>query len=156
MKAIYFDMDGTIADLYSVENWEYKLNHEDVTPYQEAAPMHDMQKLNNILSEFTKLGVTIGVISWLAMHSTKPYNAATRRAKRDWIAKHLPIAQEIHLVKYGTNKKSCAKIKDALLVDDNAQVRKQWKGETLNPLNENFIENLENLLTKHKEYAKAA
>lgn len=156
MQAIYLDMDGTIANLYGVENWEYKLNHDDVTPYQEAQPLHNMQELNAILKEFAALGVTIGVISWLAMHSTKSYNALTRRAKREWLQKYLPCASEIHLVKYGTNKKSCAKIKDALLIDDNMKVREQWKGETLNPLDKNFMKNLKNLLTKQKEYAKAA
>lgn len=156
MQAIYFDMDGTLVDLYGVEDWENKLNSEDVTPYQDAAPIHDMKELNSILKEFAALGVTIGVISWLAMYSTKAYNKETRKAKREWIAKHLPVAQEIHLVKYGTNKKSCAKIKDALLVDDNSKVRKQWKGATLDPQDKNFMKNLKNLLTKQKEYAKAA
>lgn len=33
---ICFDMDGTIADLYGVENWLDYLIAEDVKPYAEA------------------------------------------------------------------------------------------------------------------------
>ena len=36
LKMICFDMDGTIADLYAVDNWLAKLRAEDETPYQEA------------------------------------------------------------------------------------------------------------------------
>jgi hydroxymethylpyrimidine pyrophosphatase-like HAD family hydrolase len=32
-KAIYFDMDGTIANLYGVENWLPKLQAKDETPH---------------------------------------------------------------------------------------------------------------------------
>jgi len=39
MKAIYFDMDGTIADFYSVENWLEDLRMENVAPYILAKPM---------------------------------------------------------------------------------------------------------------------
>ena len=33
---IYFDMDGTIANLYAVENWLPKLRNKDESPYAEA------------------------------------------------------------------------------------------------------------------------
>ena len=36
---INFDMDGTIADLYGVENWLDYLIAEDTTPYTEAEPL---------------------------------------------------------------------------------------------------------------------
>ena len=36
IKEIVFDMDGTIADLYGVENWLPKLRAYDPTPYQTA------------------------------------------------------------------------------------------------------------------------
>ena len=45
---ICFDMDGTIADLYAVDNWLAKLRAEDETPYAEAAPMWDMTALAEV------------------------------------------------------------------------------------------------------------
>ena len=35
-NAIYFDMDGTIADLYGFDGWLDYLHAEDVKPYAEA------------------------------------------------------------------------------------------------------------------------
>ena len=36
---VILDMDGTIADLYKVENWLGKIRNFDPTPYPEAALM---------------------------------------------------------------------------------------------------------------------
>ena len=60
LKAIYFDMDGTIADLYGYQNWESKLRQEDVTPYRECQPLVDMNILNQVLTSLTKFGIIIG------------------------------------------------------------------------------------------------
>lgn len=153
-KAIYFDMDGTIADLYGVQNWEYKLNHDDVTPYQEARPLVDMKELNHLLVELSFMGVKIGVVSWLAMNSNKAYDKATRKAKREWLKRHLPIATEVHLVKYGTNKNYPCKEPDAVLVDDNAAVRAKWKGKTIDASNpQNILKSLREVLDNLKQVA---
>lgn len=150
-KAIYWDLDGTIVDLYGVDNWEPKLVSHDPSPYQEAAPLHDMEKLNRMMSEFKTLGITIGVISWLAIGSNKEYDKKTRQAKREWLKQHFPCADEIHLVKYDTPKHKVAKIKEkAILIDDNAQVRASWKGKTINPTCEGFMNTLEMLLHTQK------
>lgn len=54
---------------------------------------------------------------------------------------------EFHCVKYGTPKHQTAKIKDSILVDDNAQVRAAWHGETINAC-EDIMEQLQNLLDR--------
>ena len=144
MKAIYLDMDGTCADLYGVPNWLAKLHSEDVTPYEQAEPMYDMDILNSLLEKFKRIGITIGVISWCAMGSTKEYDTKVRKAKRDWIKKHLPAVSEIHITRYGYSKKKSAKIKDSILVDDNEQVRESWKGRTIDA-NKDLIAELTSL-----------
>lgn len=126
-QAIYFDMDGTIADLYNVQNWENKLNACDVSPYTEAEPLVNMDELNNLMQKFVAIGFVIGVISWSAMNGTKDYNKATRKAKKQWINNNLPVVSEFHVVKYGTPKHTVANIKGSILVDDNAQVRQAWE-----------------------------
>lgn len=150
--AIYFDMDGTIADLYSVDEWEKKLRSQDSTPYSEAQPIVNMDELTKLCQEFTKLGITIGVISWLAMNSTKEYDAKVRQAKKEWLNKHFPIVQETHFVKYGTTKLKCAKLKKSVLVDDNKKVRNGWHGFSTVDANKNIID----ILKKYLDIAKAA
>lgn len=144
-------MDGTIADLYSVNDWERKLRSHDATPYAEAAPIVDMDTLTELCEQFIAIGVTIGVISWLAIGSTKEYDCQVRRAKREWLEKHFPIAQETHFVKYGTTKLKCAKEKDSILVDDNAKVRQGWHGNSTIDANGDIIEELKNLLDSLRE-----
>ena len=82
IQTIYFDMDGTIADLYNVENWLPKLRAFDESPYVDALPMVDMEKLSHALRNLQKHGYKIGIISWLSKGSTKEYNAKVHKANR--------------------------------------------------------------------------
>lgn len=130
-NAIYFDMDGTIADLYGFDGWLDYLHAEDVKPYAEARPLVDMDALNAICEALAARGVVIGVISWTAMGGSREYNAAVRKAKRAWINEYLPCVSEFHVVKYGTPKHHVRKVERSILVDDNADVREAWRGETI-------------------------
>lgn len=127
-KAIYFDMDGTLANLYGVDNWLEKLRNYDASPYAEADVKLNMQALAHRLNRLKKHGYTIGVISWLSKESTKEYDEEVAKAKREWLKKHLGSVEfdEIHLVKYGKRKSRLAKVKDGILFDDNDKVRKEW------------------------------
>lgn len=62
MNRLIFDMDGTIAALYNVENWLPKLRAEDASPYAEAAPMWDMNALCMRLKDLNAWEVVI--VSW--------------------------------------------------------------------------------------------
>lgn len=151
-KAIYFDMDGTIADLYNYPDWLDCLNNSDVAPYVNAAPMTNMENLNALMEKFIAAGFIIGVISWAAMNGTKEYNKETRKAKREWINKYFPCVSEFHVVKYGTAKHVTANIKGSILVDDNADVRMAWNNYTEENYSidasdtANMIKTLENIL----------
>ena len=145
-KAIYLDMDGTFANLYGVDNWLDMLIAEDPTPYAIAAPMYDMAALNAMLWEFEQRGYIIGVISWTAKNGSKAYNNAVRHVKREWLAKHLPIATEIHVVKYGTPKHRVAKIKDSILIDDEMPNREKWSNGLTIDANHDIITQLWNIL----------
>ena len=35
MKNIFFDMDGTIADLYNIPNWKEELDSFNPSPYKQ-------------------------------------------------------------------------------------------------------------------------
>ena len=132
MKAIYFDMDGTLNRFYEVDNWLEKLHAEDVSPYVEALPIVDFVELRDVLNEFIAAGITIGVISWGAMNGSNEYCRRTRKAKIMWCEKYFPnVFTEYHVVKYGTPKHHVRKIKDSILVDDNKDVRDAWSGLTI-------------------------
>lgn len=144
--AIYFDMDGTIANLYAVENWEPKLRSSDPSPYADAVPMVDMDALNKLCEAFATKGVTIGIITWLAMDADKSYDDAVREAKMEWLQTHFPCFSECHMVKYGTTKLSTARCKNSILVDDNAKVRAGWHGYAAIDATKDILEELKKYL----------
>ncbi|MBR4929803.1 MAG: hypothetical protein IKZ00_03280 [Bacteroidaceae bacterium] len=126
-KAIYFDMDGTIADLYGVENWLADLIAENVRPYAEAKPLLNLSLLARYIHKAQAKGYTVGVISWLSKCGTPEYNEAVTEVKRQWLAKHLPSVQwdEIHIVKYGTPKSTCRTC-PGILFDDEQRNLDEW------------------------------
>ena len=142
MYTIYFDMDGTIADLYNVENWLPKLRAENPSPYVEAEAMVDMGELQLYLSILQNRGCKLGVISWLSKGSSKSYDKMVRKAKKNWLRENLPeiTFDETHFVKYGTRKDYIAKDKDGILFDDSEEVRNNWRGIAVNPNTEDIIE----------------
>ena len=147
-RTLVFDMDGTIANLYGVENWLEMLRAEDPTPYIVAQPMYDMDTLKVILEMLKLQGWTIAVTSWLSMGSTREYNKLVRQAKREWLERYDFPFDEIHLVAYGTTKANCTRKNGGyqILVDDNEKVRNGWNlGGTINA-NENILEKLVELL----------
>lgn len=79
---IFFDMDGTLFDLYGVPDWLPRLRAEDASPYIEAAPLLNLQNLGETLQTLQNNGVRIGVISWLSKDATATYKKAIRRAKK--------------------------------------------------------------------------
>lgn len=151
MEAIYFDMDGTIADLYGYEGWLDMLHAEDTTPYEECGVLVDINELRQVLNDFSKMGITIGIISWGAMGGSREYCKRTRKAKIDWCEKYFPnVFTEYHVVKYGTPKHRVRNIKDSILVDDNEDVRSAWDGETIDAT-QNMVELLRALLKVQQE-----
>ena len=127
-RAIYFDMDGTIANLYGVENWLADLRKQkSARPYRVAKSLVNMRKLGKELNRLQALGYTIGIVSWLAKDGTPTYNAKVTRAKLNWLKKHLSVVtwDEIHIVPYGTPK-SKVTAKGGILFDDDYQNRAEW------------------------------
>ena len=68
-------MDGTIANLYAVENWLNMLRAYDPTPYAQAEPMLNMSAFARLLHKAQRLGYEIVVLSWLAKNSTAETNS---------------------------------------------------------------------------------
>lgn len=130
-KTIWFDMDGTIADLYGVEGWLDMLIAKDALPYEIAKPLLRLSALARTLNNLQKQGYKIGIISWLAKNSNAEYDKAVAAAKEKWLRNHLAsvIFDEINIVAYGTPKSTFAKSDNDILFDDEERNRKEWTGK---------------------------
>lgn len=128
-RTIFFDMDGTIADLYGVNNWLEYLINSDEYPYKNAKPLINLNSLARILNRLQKHGYRIGVISWLAKNSNNEYDAKVTIAKIKWLNKHLTSVKfdEINIVSYGTPKEKFNNNND-ILFDDEEKNRNNWTG----------------------------
>lgn len=127
-KAIYFDMDGTIANLYGVDGWLDCIINEYTKPYREAKALVNMRQLGKELNRLKQNGYTIGIISWLAKGATDEYNKRVTQTKRNWLARHLSAVQfdEVHIVEYGTPKQTLG---NGILFDDEEPNRMNWIGK---------------------------
>lgn len=127
MPAIYFDMDGTLADFYGVDGWLDALHIESVMPYVAAEPLVNPSDFVTLVEQLKNKGYTIGIISWSAKNGSENYNKRVRVAKLVWVKNYFgDVFDEFHVVKYGTPKHAVAKIKDSIIVDDNCYVRDMW------------------------------
>ena len=130
-KAIYFDMDGTIANLYGVDNWLTKLRAEDESPYTDAEPLLRLSQLARLLNQLQLKGYIIGVVSWLSKNGTEAYNEKVTRAKLEWLKEHLRSVNfdEIIITEYGTPKEEIVNFPNGILFDDELKNRENWKGQ---------------------------
>ena len=127
---INFNMDGTIADLYGVDNWLEMLIAEDAFPYETAEPLLRLSALARRLNSLQKNGYNLAIISWLSKSGTDEYNAEVEAVKRAWLKKHLPSVKwdAIHIVPYGTPKQDFCRNPLDILFDDEARNRENWTG----------------------------
>jgi len=131
MRTIYFDMDGTIADLYGVGNWLDYLMNENPLPYEIAKPLIRLNVLARLLNKLQRKGYKIGIISWLAKINSTEYNEKVTAAKEKWLKTHLKSVQfdEINIVPYGTPKETFCKTEFDILFDDEEPNRNNWTGQ---------------------------
>ena len=141
-KEIWFDMDGTIANLYGVENWLEYLIKEDTTPYKIAKPLVNMNSLARVLNRLIRKGYTVNIISWTSKGGTEEYNARVATVKREWLKKHLKSVEftRVDIVPYGTKK---GDNRYGILFDDEEKNRKEWTETAYNV--ENIVEILKAL-----------
>ena len=135
MRTIWWDMDGTIANLYAVENWLPMLRAEDTTPYVEAKVMWNMSQLARLMNQVQQMGYKLGIISWTSKGGSDLYNIAVDTAKREWLDTHLASVNfdYVYIVKYGTPKSLVMNDEDDILFDDEEPNRDAWLGEAYEP-----------------------
>lgn len=126
---IWFDMDGTIADLYGVENWLEMLIAHDETPYAIAKPIVNLSVLARLMNKVQRKGFEICIVSALAKNSTAEYDERVRNAKIKWLANHLKSVHfdEIRFVPYWYIKNDVNTGADVLFDDEERHLEK-WTG----------------------------
>lgn len=130
---IWFDMDGTIADLYGVENWLEMLIAEDETPYAIAKPLVNLSVLARFMNKLQKKGYEICIVTALSKNSTKNYDEKVIEAKKAWLFRHLKSVQfnEIKFVPYWFTKNDVNSGND-ILFDDEERHLEKWTGKAYN------------------------
>lgn len=127
---IFFDLDGTISDLYGVEGWLDMLIQSDPRPYLVAKPLVNMSALARRIHSLQAAGYEVGIISWLSKSGTENYNALVTEAKKAWLRQHLAsvVFDKMYIVPYGTPKEQFAETPIDILFDDEKQNRDNWTG----------------------------
>lgn len=133
-RTIFFDMDGTIANLYGVDGWLDCIIARDEKPYRDASALLNLNSLARVLNRLQREGNRIAVISWLAKNSTADYDEKVTEAKKGWLKKHLASVRfdEINIVEYGTPKQVFATSENDILFDDEEPNRTAWTGIAYN------------------------
>ena len=155
VKMVVFDMDGTIADLYGVENWLTDLRRYNAMPYRKAEPMWDMAELAQVLNQVQAIGIEVRIVTWLSKDTNADYDRAVRQAKRDWLQFYEFPFDYFHGVQYGATKadsvrRYLAEDESAILFDDNAKVRQGWHmGEAIDPNEVDIIGFLRDLIAEN-------
>ena len=144
-KTNNLDMDGTFVDLYGVENWLDYLVNEDITPYKIAKPLVNLSVFARMINKLQREGWEIGIITWLSKNATADYNMRVAKAKKEWLAKHLPSVKwdQVVIIEYGTPKQIFCDYEGDILFDDEEQNRKSWNGIAFDV--DNIIEVLKTL-----------
>lgn len=129
-KWLWFDMDGTLANLYGQAGWLKDLKAERTAPYRKALPMLDMTLLKDQWHTLREQGYHIGIISWTSKGGSAQYNHNVRTAKVRWLKKH-GLYEEIdavHVIKHGRDKAhfTHSNSRNAVLFDDDAKNRIAW------------------------------
>lgn len=131
MKKIYFDMDGTVADLYGEKNWLNNLRNEREGSFINLRPLVDMNELAMVCHQLMNLGYSFGVITWLPMGASYEFERVCEEEKRAWVEEFMPWVSEFYAQSYGVPKQYAPSKRAAemILVDDNAEVRAMWNTE---------------------------
>lgn len=129
---IWFDMDGTIADLYGVENWLDMLIAQDATPYAIAKPLVNLNSLARLIHKVQRLGFEVCIVTALSKNSTAEYDEKVIEAKKGWLKKHLASVKfdEIRFVPY-TFVKNNVNTGSDILFDDEERHLTAWTGKAI-------------------------
>ena len=139
-KTVWFDMDGTLYDLYNIPGWLELLQMEEPGIFQHGQPMYNPFFIQQAILALIAHGWQVGVITWApkGVAEEEPFFIETKRAKQEWLRRHYPeLLENFYCLPYGESKSVCAcdhwkersldpDMGVQILVDDNMLVRDEW------------------------------
>lgn len=130
-KIIYLDMDGTIADLYGMENWLDRLINQDSSVFADCRPLCTEEEL---LHYFPITEYQIIIATMTPKKATKQYHNEVALVKREWLRQYFPILANApqYFLPYGDDKnivKTFTRL-EGMLIDDNQAILDSWVGES--------------------------
>ena len=130
---IMMDLDGTVYDLYSVENWLEKLQTEKENVFLEGEFLVNYNDFMDCIRFLLECGYTFGVITWLPMQASEEYELECTEVKREWVKKFMPFVTEFTAQSYGIPKQNAIKkrAKTMYLLDDNREICEMWKTDKM-------------------------
>lgn len=126
---VYLDMDGTIADLYGQPEWLKDLENSKTRPFKNAKPMTTESVL---FEHFPRDKYDITILSMTPKNATREYCERVEKVKDEWLNKYFPSLTKRIYKPYGHNK-NLKNSKTAILVDDSAPIRENYKGKAIDP-----------------------
>lgn len=129
-KIVYLDMDGTIADLYSQNNWLEALRAEQDGLFISCKPLTTQDEL---LAFFPTEIYEIRICSMTPKEASDDYCQRVIEEKNAWLDEYFPIITHRVYMKYGHNKNLRNSV-NHILVDDNEIIRENFRGLALPPL----------------------
>lgn len=131
-RTLYFDMDGTIADLYGSDEWLHKIQMREQV-FTDLEQMSWFEEAKELIKSLKFVGWNIEVITWLPMNASQEYKDLSIEGKMAWIDTNAKgIFDKINLVDYGTPKQIFADYGNiSYLFDDNEEVRQEWEASTV-------------------------
>lgn len=138
IKTIWFDMDGTIAELYKVPNWLEMLRTSDWRVYDKCLPRANFERINSAIEALTAHGWQVGVITWASKGISWGMDCdCIGDVKFNWLTRYFPalVDGKFACIPYGESKAQfLLDMEDAgevnYLVDDNKEVREDWRAHS--------------------------
>lgn len=138
IKTIWFDMDGTIAELYKVPGWLEMLRTSDWRVYDKCLPRAHFDRINSAIEALTAHGWQVGVITWASKGIGWGMDCdCIGDVKFNWLNRYFPALADgkFACIPYGESKAQyLLDMENAgevnYLVDDNKEVREDWRAHS--------------------------
>lgn len=144
-RTIWFDMDGTLYDLYKIPGWleALRTNRWEIFEVPGYARAH-IERIRAAIAGLKEAGWMVGVITWAPKNLTaEQFNDFQEIAniKYAWLKAHVPELTggntRFYCQPYGKSKADVVIWEDDAagnvnyLVDDNKEVRREWRSHSL-------------------------